>query len=250
MPGPVTAAKRPKLDGNEISFSDAESKSIEMIEACQKDIKDLADKEFEEILIVEKKYHTLRNIHHSKMSELAAKTFPDFWFKSTFGHYDLKEWILRDGEEEEFIEKFFCKLKVEEFPEQISPVNNGYKLIFTFRENDYFTNTELMKEFKVSEDTGILESTSTAINWKEGKDLTKPNTTATAKKGFFIWYLDNDDPPRDMIAEAIKDEVWVKPLTYYLNPGYPQYSSYSGEIDSENEGKDDEDEVDISDESE
>jgi len=259
MPGPVTAAKKPKLDENEISISDGESKSIEMIEACQKDIEDLADKETEEILIVEKKYNKLRKPYYTQMSELAAKV-PDFWFTSTFGHYDVKE-ILRVGEEEEFIEKCFSKLQVEEFPEQISPVNNGYKLTVTFRENAYFTNAELMKEFKVSEDTGILESTSTPINWKEGKDLTKPDTTGTAKEGFFIWYLDNDNPPGDLIAEAIKDEVWVNPLKYYLNPCFGE-SSYSdgetsslGENDSENEDEEDEDEddeeeVEISDESE
>jgi len=56
----------------------------------------------------------------------------------------------------------------------------------------------------------------------------------------------------------IKDEVWGRPLFYYINPGYPQwYTNYSdvetsssGENDSENEGEEDEEKVDISDESE
>jgi len=252
MPGPVQA-KKPKLDDG-ASLTE-EGKSIELIEACQKEIDEIGDKETEEILIVERKFNKLRKPYYAQMAQLATKV-PDFWFTSTFGHYDVRE-VLRVGEEEEFVQKCFCKLNVEEFPEQTDSQGSGYKLTFTFRDNDYFTNKELIKEFHITQQAGVLTSTSTPINWKEGKDLTKPDPTGTAKEGFFVWYLDNNNPPGDLIAEAIKDEVWVNPLKYYLNPcfGESMYSdgetSSLGENEDDDEDDDDEDDEDeeVSDES-
>jgi hypothetical protein len=52
--------------------------------------------------------------------------------------------------------------------------------------------------------------------------LTKKNGSSKGRKrphemgGFFTWFLNNDDPCSDEIAEVIKDDIWPNPLQYYL----------------------------------
>lgn len=71
-------------------------------------------------------------------------------------------------------------------------------------------------------------STSTTIQWKEGRNLLERYQTGKPKQGrkrnadlrsFFEWFTDNNDPACDEIAELIKDDLWPNPLQYYLVPG-------------------------------
>jgi hypothetical protein len=58
--------------------------------------------------------------------------------------------------------------------------------------------------------TGDPASKSTSIDWKEGMDLTKKIAAMGASRKrkhglprtFFSWFLDNDDPSADDIAEV------------------------------------------------
>lgn len=65
-------------------------------------------------------------------------------------------------------------------------------------------------------------SRSSVVSWKDGQDLTKKNGSSKGRKrphemgGFFSWFLNNDDPCSDEIAEVIKDDIWPNPLQYYL----------------------------------
>ena len=55
-----------------------------------------------------------------------------------------------------------------------SPCLQGFRLIFTFSENPYFSNRELVKTYyMVDEEDPVLEKPEgTQIQWKEGKDPT------------------------------------------------------------------------------
>ena len=54
---------------------------------------------------------------------------------------------------------------------------DSFKIVFTFKENDYFTNTELKKEYIMDPDILDIDSpslesaTGTEIDWKPGKNL-------------------------------------------------------------------------------
>jgi len=53
--------------------------------------------------------------------------------------------------------------------------SENYSLVFTFSENDYFTNTELRKRFifpKGEEADRPEKTEGTEINWKSGKNVT------------------------------------------------------------------------------
>lgn len=135
------------------------------------------------------------------------------------------------------------KLSVEDFED----VKTGYSIAFHFKENPYFENLVLQKEFYLaaegnqSTDDFNQKSVSTTIKWKEGKNLLKdmqskpqPNKKRDFEhKSFFDWFTDNSDPVNDDIAEIIKEDLWPNPLQYYLVPDIGAYEESSENEDSE-----------------
>jgi template-activating factor I len=104
------------------------------------------------------------------------------------------------------------KLVVEDFDD----VKTGYRISFHFKENPYFSNDVITKEFHLAAENSTADftqsSTSTPIKWKEGKDLlqelqSKPQSNKKRDmdhKSFFDWFCDNTDPVNDDLAELIK----------------------------------------------
>lgn len=136
------------------------------------------------------------------------------------------------------------KLNVEDFDD----VKTGYCISFHFKENPYFENEVISKEFHLAADnqtsTDFTQtSTSTAIKWKEGKDLLKElqsKPPANKKrdvdhKSFFDWFCDNSDPVNDDFAELIKDDIWPNPLQYFLVPDIGVYNDEESISDDDEE---------------
>jgi len=145
------------------------------------------------------------------------------------------------------------KLQVEDYDD----VKTGYRISFHFKENPYFENEVITKEFHLAAEnqsaTDFTQtSTSTAIKWKEGKDLlkelqSKPQSNKKRdmqgdmeNKSFFDWFCDNSDPVNDDLAELIKDDIWPNPLQYFL---VPDIGVYNDEESSADESEGDEDEI-------
>lgn len=218
---PATNPKEQKLDESELDSS-ATQAALEEIEACQNEIDSLNEKASEEILTVEQKYNKLRRPYFMKRNGV-IQNIPSFWFQA-FTNHPMITSLLNQGEEDCL--QSLTKVDVEEFAD----IKSGYKLTFTFKENDFFTNKELVKEFNLTT-AGEPDSKSTPIEWKEGKDLTKKLKQANGSKrplvppGFFAWFLDNGDPNADEIAELIKDDIWPNPLNYYLAQDIDQTNS-------------------------
>ena len=68
-----------------------------------------------------------------------------------------------------------------------------FELIFTFSENEFFTNTTLTKKFFIKDEEPV-KSEGTEIDWKEGKNLTKKIVSKVIflnyqYKYFLIWKL-------------------------------------------------------------
>jgi template-activating factor I len=84
----------------------------------------------------------------------------------------------------------------------------------------HFLLQVISKEFHLGLSDPV--SRSSVVSWKDGQDLTKKNGSSKGRKrphemgGFFSWFLNNDDPCSDEIAEVIKDDIWPNPLQYYL----------------------------------
>jgi hypothetical protein len=102
------------------------------------------------------------------ISEELAKPegIPNFWL-TVFKNSPIGPLV---EEHDEPILKHLTDLSYE-----ILPDNTGYRLIFKFSANEYFTNTELIKTVLVDDmfgDEEITETSATKIEWNAGKDVT------------------------------------------------------------------------------
>jgi len=243
------AGKKAKLDegaaaaaaaaaaAEERDFDEETQKALEEIDANQNEIDVLNEKASEEILKVEQKYNKLRRPFYDRRNDI-IKRIPKFWLTAFINHPQLSA-VIEEDEEDAL--QYLNRLEVEEFED----IKSGYriKLHFDAASNPYFANAVLTKEFLLS--SGEPSSSSTPIQWKEGKDLqakvaamkaaaaNKPGSKRrfAEARSFFSWYGDNAEPAADDIAEVIKDDLWPNPLQYFLVP----------DVEVEN-GGDDEDE--------
>lgn len=239
-----------KLKGGE-EMSDELTNALEAIDGCQNEIDLQNEKASEEILKVEQKYNKMRRPLFEKRTQLIKK-IPEFWLQSFLNHPIVSSIV--DVEEEDCFE-FLEMLEVEESED----IKTGYKLHFHFRENPYFGNKSLTKEFSLG--TGEAPaSTSTPVEWKEGKDLIKQLQSGAQKAGrkkrhlefksFFEWFQDHNDPVNDEIAEIIKDDLWPNPLQYFLVPDIEVEPEHSDSSEGSEDGHGDEDEEDDDDDDE
>ena len=223
------AAKKAKLDdggaaaagaaaaaAEERDFDEETQKALEEIDANQNEIDVLNEKASEEILKVEQKYNKLRRPFYDRRNDI-IKRIPKFWLTAFINHPQLSA-VIEEDEEDAL--QYLNRLEVEEFED----IKSGYriKLHFDAASNPYFANAVLTKEFLLS--SGEPSSSSTPIEWREGKDLQakvaamKAAAAAANKPGsrkrfaearsFFSWYGDNAEPAADDIAEVIKDDLW------------------------------------------
>jgi len=119
-----------------------------------------------------------------------------------------------------------------------------YDLTFTFSENPYFTNKQLVK--KVTFKDGEQTTTPTKINWKEGKDLTakdnkrKKDEDGEGADSFFTIFQEDDVTLLDYIA----NELFSEAVHIYATGGEDDDFSDEGSVDLEDDEDDDEDEDD------
>ncbi|CAI5989233.1 unnamed protein product [Closterium sp. NIES-64] len=110
-------------------------------------------------------------------------------------------------EEDRQVLEYLRGLDVEDYKD----IKLGYSITFTFAENPYFSNKELTKSYKYTEE-GTANVEGTKIEWKEGMDLTapKPKQDKAGKKrqleeqeSFFKWFevdeaTQGTSPPDDV----------------------------------------------------
>jgi hypothetical protein len=216
----------------ELEKEDETQATIERIDDIQSDIDSLNDKASEEILQVEKKYNKLREPFYKKRGDDIA-SIEAFWVTAFINHPQISA-LLNEKDEEALA--YLKNIHVSENDD----IKSGYKIIFEFKENPFFSNTTLEKELKLN-DSGEPECTSTTINWKPGKSLVAANGAAKNQsldsESFFQWFADNSGA--DELGEIIKDDLWPNPLQYYL--------ATEGEME---DAEDDDEEGDFEDEEE
>jgi len=211
----ATEAKVAKVNGDG-ELNKESHEAIEKIDEVQNDIDKLNEQASEEILKVEVKYNKLRSPHYTKRQALIAK-IPNFWVTAFINHPQVSSLLFEEDEE---ALQYMTGLEVQEFDD----IKSGYKIVFTFAENPFFSNTSISKSFHVTE-LGEPTSEADAIEWKAGKDLTAPKPNKPGSKrahdeagglSFFSWFSDHGDAGSDELGELLKDEIWPNPLQYYL----------------------------------
>jgi len=105
-------------------------------------------------------------------------------------------------------------------------VMDGFKIIFKFNENAFFTSDSLWKSYAWDKDTESYKTQSSPVQWKEGKNLPQNNKDFKQKEmdgtlgpdDSYHWFGDFEEQPEegeDEIAEVIRDEIWEDPLKIY-----------------------------------
>ncbi|KAG0213349.1 hypothetical protein BGX28_004687 [Mortierella sp. GBA30] len=85
--------------------------------------------------------------------------------------------------------------------------SRNFDIIFTFSENPYFTNKELVKKVVVKDDEPLAEVTK--IDWKEGKNVTLKRKKDEEDDSFFNFFGDEDATLADYIANDMFAEAFA-----------------------------------------
>ncbi|KAF2404568.1 putative nucleosome assembly protein Nap1 [Trichodelitschia bisporula] len=117
----------------------------------------------------EPKIQELEDTPAEDASELAPKGVPEFWLSSMKNQISLAE-MITDRDEEALQHLADIRMEYLDKP--------GFKLIFEFTENEFFTNKTLTKTYFYQEENGYGgdfiydHAEGQSIDWKSGKDLT------------------------------------------------------------------------------
>ncbi|CAK9002051.1 unnamed protein product [Durusdinium trenchii] len=136
---------------------------------------------------LDQRSNVLANVEAAQDEEAKSKGTPallGFWTKA------LKNLPALEDHIEEWDEPVleYCKDITKSWIDD-SDLAKGFKLSFHFVENPYFTNTELCKEYHVTEvspytgEVSAKEIKATTIEWKPGKDVTVEKVTKKVKGG-------------------------------------------------------------------
>jgi len=160
-----------------------------------------------------------------KDDEPPPKGIPEFWL-TIFKNVDMLQEMVQEHDEPVLAALTDVKVTFSDGSNQSSPM--GFKLHFYFEPNEYFTNSELTKEYEMKcappegdpfsfDGPEIYRCKGCAINWKQGKNLTvktvkkkqkhksKGNVrtiTKQVKNDSFFNFFDPPPLPEDPEAEV------------------------------------------------
>jgi template-activating factor I len=184
--------------------NDEETLLLEEYEKVQEKLENLSDKLLEEVIQLETKYNKEKRPFYQQRNNIIKK-IQNFWKTCFENHLALKEFFEKEMEILDYLEE----LDVEDFDN-----SEGYRITLKFKENPYFKNQALMKEFKYDKEGNLNENVS-SIDWKEKK-------FAKSFSAFSDWFSktenteDNEENTIDPISEIIKEELWSNLSQYYI----------------------------------
>lgn len=230
--------KRPRLDYGLPAENDMLGAAVEGLEAVQHELAKVNEECSDALLAIERQFNKTRRPIYEKRAE-HIRRIPNFWI-TAFENCRVLDDLITDQDADAL--QYLEDVNVEDFED----IKSGYRLTFRFRrDNPYFAEEELVKEYHFGEDSRLV-ITATPIIWKPGKELAQPGDAALApgEPGFFAWFLGAGefvDYPglRDDVACAIKDDVWPDALRYYNNEAEPEledgeeYEEYGDDLEVE-----------------
>jgi len=246
-----------KKEDEEAEEEAVEEISYPELEAIQKKIIDIDDQRNDKIYEINKEYEKKKKPFYQERSQIASQ-INQFWLK-TLQHHSLGNLLTKDDKK---VFEFLSKIDIDELDEDMS-----FRLTMTFKENIWFSNTELWKEFRFESKEGEkeLHVNHSEIQWKEGKNLlVKPpkepeNSKKKRKKPAdedeeaededdksFFSYFTSENPPEDdlEIGNMFKEELWPDPVKYFTGTVDDEERESEEEEEEEENEEENEDEND------
>lgn len=241
--------KRAKLD--EAAVSAAESQAFEDLKAAQADLDQVNGELADKIVELEKQWAEKRAPVYSKRA-IACRKIPGFWVKA-LSHHPLAMELI--GDDDEIVLSHLIDLEV--VPED--DVQSGYSIVFRFSDNPYLAKNEYTKKIQYKDDGSLLATTTPPLEWKDTEEGKQQRTLQDQRLGnaedaqlsFFDWLKEDNEIPAsedEIIADAIKQDIWPDPLRYYSGEGLPQAAFDDLDEDEDEEDEDEgptPDEVDL-----
>jgi len=224
MSGKKGKVKKLKKDHLDEEGAEKEEEIIEKdpeLNAIQEQIHKLVEEETEKISQIQADSNKKRLPLYKERNKICAKIH-NFWLETLLKHPDLSCLLT---EQDQQVMKHLKDVEVEEFENKST--KSGFRITFTFEENEWFENTTLWKEF-INEDSKISTSVS-EIKWREGKDYTKTCSDAQSLKPgkkrkqeqssfFTLFKADEEDDLDDEFWDLIRGDLWPNAIEIYYNP--------------------------------
>ncbi|XP_059944222.1 testis-specific Y-encoded protein 3-like [Mesoplodon densirostris] len=149
-----------------------------------------------------------RRKHYLEHRSTIIQSIPGFWFKVFVN--DRRMSAMMSAQDKDIL-SYMTNLKVEE----LRYPSDCRKITLFFRNNPYFQNEVVVKEYLVHV-TGYRASHSTPIQWhhrfeREAYSRRHHNSGLN----FFSWFSDHSCAGSSRIAEIIGEDLWPNPLRYY-----------------------------------
>lgn len=223
----MTAEKRPLEEGE---ASDCKVLKIddEALLAVQKELNDLDAKCREDQIEVQCKYEKMKAKHYHDRGEIFKK-IPQFW-KTVIVNFAGSTGLVL--EEEIPVLEHLADVKLEDNLDKAG----SHKFTFTFNENKYFKETELVKELKVKEDESV-EVKVTPITWTE--DPLKDIDGGDEVQSFFKWLQSTEEDTMGDFGSVFRETIWEEALDVYQNPPV-EFDCEEGEDEEQEEGEEEE----------
>ncbi|KAL9642608.1 hypothetical protein ABK040_009688 [Willaertia magna] len=219
--------------------------NLEKLASIQEEVTKLNLEEEKEIAKIQAKFDDLKKPVFAKRKEFISK-IDEFW-ANTFANHDFLSNFISDSDIE--VLKHLEDIEVES---SLSDDIKKVKVIFKFKPNPFFKNTELWKYAEVNavkdkegssnkdvkeEKQVALTINQSGIDWKEGKNyITKGShsgvsgkDTNNKKKRDMEESLDEDESFLRMFVEEtsmdedylliISDEIYENPVAFFLGQG-------------------------------
>ncbi|XP_059740252.1 testis-specific Y-encoded protein 1-like [Bos taurus] len=155
-----------------------------------------------------RKNHQRRKRHLARRSAI-IQGIPGFWAKAIMSHPQVS--VLISDQDQDFL-GYMMDLKVQ----VRSHPPSRCKLVFSFRDNPYFLNSVIIKEYYL-DITGYRARRSTPVHWFWDFGRGAPSRRLdTRSLNFLKWLSGHNGPESNRIAEIISEDVWDDPLKYYL----------------------------------
>ncbi|CAL8133757.1 unnamed protein product [Orchesella dallaii] len=227
-------SKKPKISATEYQSA------LDELEKMEKEVEDIKDSE------------KIPSAYIKKRAKAIAK-IDQFWKYVMFGVNHSDDHLLM---EEFTVDENKCLAHWESFNVEWTRDDNlkviGFRLVFTFMENPYFTNLKLVREYSHPKNKPSYLSLVkvTKIQWKNGQDLGEgcEERCSCSWPHIFKWFQSKDANGYGdrSIADGLSGYIWTTPYKYFKG-GRKWVDEYGENEDTEDEEDDDNDDGEVDD---
>ncbi|KAK9766614.1 hypothetical protein K7432_004181 [Basidiobolus ranarum] len=217
MSAPISIKNGLEAIESDPKLKEAWSKVLEV----EQQLENIEEQMLEESAKLAAKYEKIKAPVYEKRQGIIT-SIPKFWATALSNHPILGS-LLEEGDME--VLNHLTDITIE----RDEDVANSHKVIMTFDENPFFTNTQLIKEFTVDKDSAQVKNH--PIEWKEGNNLT--HNGESELDSFFNWFSEEGAE----LGELIANELFPNAFSYYQG-GDSDDDEEVGEMDFEDDDED------------